>query len=81
MKWFSAGLTLVNVATIAGLILGIVGGGLDSGFAGLALLLAIGAAIWAWIGTSPFAIREKVIAPPPSPPESFRPPDEPPVTS
>ena len=63
MKWCSAGLTFVNVATIAGLLLGILGGGLDSGFAGLALILAIAAAVWAWIGTSPFAIREKVIVP------------------
>ena len=37
MKFFSAGLTFVNVATIAGLLLGILGGGLDEGFAGLAL--------------------------------------------
>ncbi len=34
MKLFSAGLTLVNVATVAGLLLGILGGGLDGGFAG-----------------------------------------------
>src|SRR5689334_2194038 len=61
MKWFSAGLTFVNVATIAGLLLGIVGGGLDGGFAGLALILATAAAIWAWIGTSPYAVRARVV--------------------
>ena len=63
MKWFSAGLTFVNVATIAGLILGILGGGLDEGFAGLALVLATAAAIWAWIGTSNFSARKKVLIP------------------
>jgi len=55
MKFFSAGLTLVNVATMAGLVLGIVGGGLDEGFAGLALVLGLAAAIYAWIGTAPFS--------------------------
>ena len=58
MRLFSAGLTLVNVATIAGLLLGIVGGGLDEGFAGLALLLGLAAAICAWIGTAPFSLRK-----------------------
>ena len=58
MRLFSAGLTLVNVATIAGLLLGIVGGGLDEGFAGLALLLGLAAAICAWIGTAPFSWRK-----------------------
>src|SRR5262245_37914248 len=68
MKWFSAGLTFVNVATIAGLILGIIGGGLNAGIAAFALILATAAAIWAWIGTSPFAIRKRAIVPPSPPP-------------
>lgn len=69
MKWFSAGLTFVNVATMAGLLLGILGSGLDKGLAGLALILATAAAICAWFGTSPFAVREKAILPSsPSPP-------------
>ncbi len=74
MKFFSAGLTFVNVATIAGLILGIIGGGLDEGFAGLALLLGLAAAIYAWFGTAPFARRrKKVVVPPPAPlPKSKR---------
>src|SRR5262245_4894775 len=63
MKWFSAGLTFVNVATIAGLLLGILGSGLDEGFAGLALILATAAAIWAWFGTSPYSVREEVVVP------------------
>ena len=68
MKLFSAGLTLVNVATIAGLLLGILGGGLDEGFAGLALFLGIAAAIFAWIGTASFAPRKKSAPPPPAVP-------------
>ena len=67
MKVFSAGLTLVNIATIAGLLLGILGGGLNEGFAGLALFLGIAAAILAWIGTAHFTPR-KVVAPPPAVP-------------
>ena len=63
MKFFSAGLTFVNVATIAGLLLGILGGGLDEGFAGLALILGLAAAVYVWFGTSPFAKRKKVIIP------------------
>jgi len=76
MKWLSAGLTLVNVATIAGVLFGIIGGGLDGGLAGLALVLAMAAAIWAWIGTSPFSParpRRKVFVPPAAPaPKSKR---------
>ncbi len=67
MKFFSAGLTFVNVATIAGLLLGILGGGLDGGIAGLALFLGLAAAIYAWFGTAPFAPRKKVALPPPPP--------------
>jgi len=74
MKVFSAGLTFVNIATMAGLLLGIVGGGLDEGFAGLALVLGLAAAIYAWIGTAPFSLRKKTVAvQPPSPmPKSKR---------
>jgi hypothetical protein len=74
MKFFSAGLTFVNVATMAGLVLGIVGGGLDEGFAGLALLLGLAAAIYAWIGTASFSLRKKTVAvqPPPPLPKSKR---------
>jgi hypothetical protein len=73
MKFFSAGLTFVNVATIAGLILGILGGGLDEGFAGLALFLGIVAAVFAWLGTTSFSRRKVVMArPPPSLPKSKR---------
>lgn len=73
MKVFSAGLTFVNVATMAGLILGITGGGLNKGFAGLALLLGLAAAIYAWFGTAPFFRRKKVVVLPATPlPKSKR---------
>ena len=61
MKFFSAGLTFVNVATIAGLILGILGGGLDDGFAWLALFLGVVAAVFAWHA----ATRDAVLPRPP----------------
>ena len=64
MKVFAAGLTFVNVATFTGLLLGIIGGGLDEGFAGLALLLGLAAAIYAWFGTAPFTRRRKKIVVP-----------------
>jgi len=75
MKVFSAGLTFVNVATMAGLLLGIVGGGLDGGFAGLALVLGLAAAIYAWIGTAPFSVRKRTVAVrPPTPLPKSEPP-------
>ncbi|HEY2799020.1 MAG TPA: hypothetical protein VGI85_00365 [Chthoniobacterales bacterium] len=55
MKLLSAGLTLVNIATVAGLILGMLSGGLDSGFAALALVAGVAAAIVAWATTSRFS--------------------------
>ncbi|HEX4665718.1 MAG TPA: hypothetical protein VH207_03885 [Chthoniobacterales bacterium] len=73
MKFFSAGLTFVNVATIAGLILGILASGLNEGFASLALFLAIVAAVFAWLGSTSFSRRKVVVTPPaPSLPKSKR---------
>ncbi len=68
MKLFSAGLTFVNVATMAGLVLGIVGGGLDGSFGGLALVIGLAAAIYAWIGTAHFSPRK--FPPVPTAPEA-----------
>jgi hypothetical protein len=68
MKLFSAGLTLVNVATFAGLMLGVLGGGLDEGLAGLALFLGVAAAIFAWIGTARFSPRKAIAPSPPATP-------------
>ncbi len=61
MRLFSAGLTFVNVATIAGLLLGILGHGLDEGLAGLALFLGLAAAVFAWLGTSQFSPRKLAV--------------------
>ena len=73
MKWFSAGVTLVNVATMAGLILGILGRGLGAGTAGFALILGAAAALWAWIQTSNFTPRKPVVRAPAVPlPKSKR---------
>lgn len=73
MKWFTGGITFVNTATIIGLILGVVGGGLNPSFAGLALLLAFAAAIWAWSGSSTFYPRKVIAAAPAAPlPKSKR---------
>ncbi len=59
MKLLSAGVTLVNVATVVGLLLGVLSGGLDAGFAGLALLVGGGAAIAAWIYSANFSERKR----------------------
>ncbi len=58
MKLFAAGLTLVNVSTSLGLLLGILSGGLDDGFAGLALFAGCAAAVVAWIYTANFTARQ-----------------------
>ncbi len=52
MKWLSAGLTLVNLSVVCGLILGMVGHGLNVLSAALALLCGVAFAIAAWLGTS-----------------------------
>ena len=63
MKLLSAGLTLVNIATVVGLLLGILSGGLDEGFAGLAMIAGSAAAIVAWIYSARFSERQRVPAP------------------
>ena len=72
MKTLSAGLTFVNVATVAGLLLGMLAGGLDSGFAGLALIAGAAAAVAAWIQTAPFTERPVVVTAKPEEPKSKR---------
>ena len=55
MKWLSAGLTFVNVSTVAGLLLGIIGEGLNGAIAVCALtlgLLAVAAVLAACSGSS-----------------------------
>lgn len=58
MKPFAAGLTLVNISTSFALLLGIISGGLDDGFAGLALVAGGAAAVVAWIYTANFTARQ-----------------------
>ena len=71
MKLLSAGLTFVNVAAFAGLLLGILGNGLDAAFAQLALFTGIAAAIVAYLTTSPFSAAIP-LPPAPPPPQSKR---------
>jgi hypothetical protein len=52
MKWLSAGLTFVNLSVICGLLLGMVGHGLNALSAALALLCGVAFAVAAWLGTS-----------------------------
>lgn len=72
MKWFAAGVTLVNIATIAGLVLGILSGGLDSAFASLAIAAGAVAAIFAFLQSSPFAVRQQPATVPAEEPKSKR---------
>ena len=52
MKWLSAGVTFVNLSVVCGLILGMVGHGLNPLSASLALICGFAFAIAAWLGTS-----------------------------
>jgi hypothetical protein len=51
MKWLSGGLTFVNFATVCGLLLGIVAGGLSKGTAILSICLGLAVAVLAFITT------------------------------
>jgi hypothetical protein len=52
MKWLSGGLTFVNFATICGLLIGMVTGGLSTAVALVALILAAGFALLAYLRTT-----------------------------
>jgi hypothetical protein len=52
MKWLSAGLTFVNLSVVCGLLLGMVGHGLNALSATLALVCGVAFAAAAWLGTS-----------------------------
>jgi hypothetical protein len=52
MKWLSAGLTFVNFSVVCGLLLGMVGHGLNVLSAALALVCGVAFAVAAWLGTS-----------------------------
>jgi hypothetical protein len=52
MKWLSAGLTFVNLSVVCGLLLGMVGHGLNPLSASVALMCGFAFAFAAWLGTS-----------------------------
>src|SRR5260370_13704793 len=52
MKWLSGGLTLVNFATVCGLFVGMLAGGLSPVVAWTALILAAGFALLAYLRTT-----------------------------
>jgi len=52
MKWLSGGLTFVNFATVCGLFIGMLTGGLSTTVAWIALLLAAGFALLAYLRTT-----------------------------
>src|SRR5919197_4155678 len=52
MKWLSAGVTFVNLSVVCGLLLGMVGHGLNALSAALALVCGVAFAVAAWLGIS-----------------------------
>jgi hypothetical protein len=52
MKWLSGGLTFVNFATVCGLVIGMIVGGLSATVAWVTLILAAGFAILAYLRTT-----------------------------
>jgi hypothetical protein len=61
MKWLAAGLTLVNVATVSGLVFGILSRGLTPANTSAAFSLGVFAAILAYFGVFDSKINSKVL--------------------
>src|SRR5437773_2590066 len=61
MKWVTAGVTFVNFSVVCGLFLGLVGRGLTTASAALALVCGAAFAIAAFLGTRDSAIQKKAI--------------------
>ena len=59
MKWVTAGVTFVNLSVVCGLLLGLVGRGLNTVSAALALVCGAAFAIAAFLGTRDSAVRQK----------------------
>src|SRR4030095_13929452 len=59
MKWVTAGITFVNLSVVCGVFLGLVGRGLSTISAALALVCGAAFAIAAFLGTRDSAIRQK----------------------
>jgi len=57
MKWVTAGITFVNLSVVCGLLLGLVGRGLNTASAALALVCGAAFAIAAFLGTRDSAVR------------------------
>src|SRR2546428_11948430 len=72
MKWLSAGLTLVNVATVSGLLLGMAAGGLNRAVAVLSICLGCILGVFAYLGTIASRARTKKVALTPPARESKR---------
>ena len=74
MKWLSAGLTLVNVSTVCGLLLGIAFHGVNRSVAVVSMLAGLAAAFFAYRATSDSSSAEPEPDAPPAPekPESKR---------
>src|SRR6266581_543340 len=61
MKWLSAVLTFVNLSVVSGLVLGMVGRGLNTLSAALALVCGAAFAVAAFLGTSDPRVVEKAV--------------------
>ena len=59
MKWVTAGVTFVNLSVVCGVLLGLVGRGLNTVSAALALVCGAAFAIAALLGTRDSAVRRK----------------------
>ena len=66
MKWVTAGVTFVNLSVVCGLFLGLVGRGLTSVSATLALVCGAAFAIAAFLGTRDSPVRQKSANGPPA---------------
>ena len=52
MKWLASGLTFLNFATVSGLLIGMIAGGLSDVVAWIAIVLAAACAVWAYRKTT-----------------------------
>ena len=60
MKWVTAGVTFVNLSVVCGVLLGLVGRGLNTVSAALALVCGAAFAIAALLGTRDSAVRTEI---------------------
>src|SRR5947207_5710362 len=72
MKWLSGGLTFVNLATVCGLLIGMLVGGLGPVVAWSALMLGAGFALLAYLRTADPEARADAAAPNESPFGKYR---------